>query len=236
MVVHHSQKYCVKWAKSNNTWAKLTRMPRINWTYLEQEHDRTQHDRSQNWVTPFEAAHGGCRQRHLWVRDYCAPDNTIDYWLARHRGTNHYREGYTPHFTVTAKAGHNSTSRNERGTNHTFNEGDKVIFYILPTAKEAEELGRKANHIQHFKALLFGPATHDYCKDFTNNLCYKVSGYRAGVVLSWGTITAGTHYTWSPQWRASTHQPESRQLCGFRWYRRPSSKRIHPVWCGQDNR
>ena len=43
---------------------------------------------------------------------------------------------------------------NQKGINHSFEEGDVVAFYILPTAREAEELGRKAKHLQHFK----GPA------------------------------------------------------------------------------
>ena len=58
-------------------------------------------------------------------------------------------------YTTTAKARYDAASW-ARGINHTFNVGDKVSFFIPPTAREAEEeLGRKAKHIQHFK----GPAT-----------------------------------------------------------------------------
>ena len=43
---------------------------------------------------------------------------------------------------------------NAKGFYHNLKKGDKVSFFIPPTAHEAEVLGRKAKHIAHFK----GPA------------------------------------------------------------------------------
>ena len=109
-------------------------------------------------VTPFEAAHGLPATTAVSAMadegDYCAP-NTMD------------QQGITA-INTTAKAmqqilqqqlrqdtAQRAEEANKTDINHTFEEGDKVSFYIPPTAKEAEELGLKAKHIQHFK----GPAT-----------------------------------------------------------------------------
>ena len=51
----------------------------------------------------------------------------------------------------TQESEQRAAATNRRGHSHTFEEGDQVSFYIPPTAKEAEELGRKAKHIAHFK-------------------------------------------------------------------------------------
>ena len=108
-------------------------------------------------VTPFEAAHGlpaaSATSRLATTGDYCEPD-TID------------QKGITA-MQTTAKAirqilrqqleqdsRQRTAKANSKGFNHTFKVGDKVSFFIPPTAHEAEELGRKAKHIAHFK----GPA------------------------------------------------------------------------------
>ena len=107
--------------------------------------------------TPFEAAHGLPAATAVSSiadeGDYCAP-NTMD------------QRGMTA-ISTTAKAINEilqmqlrrdtalrADQANQKGINHSFEEGDTVAFYIPPTAHEAEELGRKVKHIQHFK----GPA------------------------------------------------------------------------------
>ena len=108
-------------------------------------------------VSPFEAAHGlpadTAVSRMADEGDYCAPD-TIDQPGVTAMQTTAKALAQILCQQQQQEAVERARMANQRGHDHTFKEGDTVSFFIPPTAKEAEELGRKVKHIAHFK----GPA------------------------------------------------------------------------------
>ena len=44
-----------------------------------------------------------------------------------------------------------ASAANAKGGRHSFEVGDRVVFYIPPTTEEAKRAGRKQKHIPHVK-------------------------------------------------------------------------------------
>ena len=108
-------------------------------------------------VTSFEAAHGlpaaSALSRMAEDGEYNAPD-TIDQQGITAMQTTARAFTQIIKQLQTQDATQRAMKANEKGRNHHFDIGDKVSFFIPPTATEAAKRGRKAKHIAHFK----GPA------------------------------------------------------------------------------
>ena len=109
-------------------------------------------------VTPFEAAHGlparSAQTSMAEVGDYMAP-STMD-----QEGITAMQTTATAYVQILKQIQLQDTTRraqrlNRRGFNHELQEGDRVSFFIPPSADEAKRAGRKPKHLQQFK----GPAT-----------------------------------------------------------------------------
>ena len=90
----------------------------------------------------------------MCIRDsYCAPD-TMDQKGITAMQTTAKAISQILKQQQEQEARQRAARSNVRGFDHILEVGDKVCFFIPPTAREAEQLGRKAKHIAHYK----GPA------------------------------------------------------------------------------
>ena len=108
-------------------------------------------------VSPFEAAHGlpaaSAASTMAADGDYCAPATMSQQGIQAMQTTARALAKILSQ-QQAQEAQQRADKANEKGFQHTVKAGDKVSFFIPPTAKEAEELGRKVKHLAHFK----GPA------------------------------------------------------------------------------
>ena len=128
-------------------------------------------------VSPFEAAHGlpaaSAASTMASEGDYCAPATMSQTGIQAMQSTARAFKTILMQ-QQTQEAQERADKANATGFQHDFKVGDKVSFFIPPTAKEAEELGRKAKHLAHFK----GPATITHrLSPTTYALTYNESTY-----------------------------------------------------------
>jgi len=109
-------------------------------------------------VSPFEAAHGlpaaSAQSRMAEDGEYTSP-STMDHAGIAAMQTTAKAFAQIIKQLQTQDATQRAEAANAKGYNHQLGVGDKVSFFIPPTAQEAAKRGRKVKHIAHFK----GPAT-----------------------------------------------------------------------------
>ena len=108
-------------------------------------------------VSPFEAAHGlparGV-QNHTTAADYTAPDYMGSAGIKAMQTT---AAAFVTHLRQVQmqEARDRAAELNLRGSTPKLKVGDKVVFFIPPTAEEAEMAQRKAKHMPKYR----GPAS-----------------------------------------------------------------------------
>ena len=108
-------------------------------------------------VSPYEAAHGLPARGvhcHVAAADYCAPDYMDEAGIKAMQTT---AKAFVTHLrqVQTQEAKARAWLLNQKGHAPKLAVGDKVSFFIPPTAEEAQLAARKAKHMPQFR----GPAT-----------------------------------------------------------------------------